>query len=82
MAVRYYIEKWSNCVTYVFSKSQYETYLRFSFDSFSYLDILFRETLSRNYEIYEETSNFDVLLTVHLSVMLVINQLNAQIPVS
>ena len=29
----------------------------------------------------DKTPDFDVLLTVHLSIILVINQLNAQIPV-
>ena len=36
------------------------------FDAFSWL-------------FYANTGNFDVLLTVHLSIILVINQLNAQI---
>jgi len=36
VAVRYYIEKWSHCVTFVFSKLRDKTYLKFSFDSSSY----------------------------------------------
>jgi len=31
-------------------------------------------------QMYRCVTNFDVLLTVHLSIILVINQLNAQIP--
>jgi len=36
VAARYYVEKWSHCVTFVFSKLRDKTYLRFSFDSPSY----------------------------------------------
>ena len=36
VAVRYYIEKWSHCVPFVFRKLRVKTYLRFSCDSPSY----------------------------------------------
>jgi len=37
VAVRYYIKKWSHCVTFVFNKLRDKTYLRSSFDSPSYI---------------------------------------------
>ena len=36
VAVRYYIEKWSHCVPFIFNNLRDKTYLRFSFDSPSY----------------------------------------------
>jgi len=36
-----YIEKWSHCVPYVFIKLQDKKYLRFSFDSPSYIELCF-----------------------------------------
>ena len=36
-----YIEKWSHCVPYVFSKLRDKKYIRFSFDSPSYIELCF-----------------------------------------
>jgi len=50
VAVRYYIEKWSHCVPFVFNKLWDKTYLRFSFDSLSYIrgNSFTRERVQRN----------------------------------
>ena len=40
-AVRYYSVRWSHCIPFVFNELRDKTYLRFSFDSPSYLDVQF-----------------------------------------
>ena len=43
----------SHCVPFVFNKLRDKTYLKFLFDSSSYLDILSGEMLPGDYGIYE-----------------------------
>ena len=58
MAAQYYIAKWNHCVQFVFNKLRDETYLRFSFDSPSYigLHVKYSEFLS----YFNETWNFSI----------------------
>jgi hypothetical protein len=74
-----YVEKWYHCVPYVFSNLRNKKYLRFSFDSASYIHIAYVKQLLKNYHT-TDTLHIQKLF-LHLLFMSIIQKKNVHMKV-